>query len=50
MHPGVVMRRMLKLMRDGIPGRHGQEDDDGAGDNPDDASEPGVLHMKKTEL
>ncbi len=49
MHAGIVMRRMLEFMRDGIPGRHGQEDDDGTGDNPDDASKSETWHRQKTE-
>lgn len=49
MHAGIVMRRMLEFVRDGIPGRHGQEDDDGTGDNPDDASKSETWHRHKTE-
>lgn len=47
MHAGVVMRRMLELMRHRAAGRHGQQDDDGTGHDPDDAFEERTSHREK---
>ena len=49
MHAGIVVRRMLKFMRDRTTGRHRQEGNDGEGDNPHNAFEAGTSHMTKTE-
>ncbi len=48
MHAGIVMRRMLKFMRNRAAGRHGQQDNDGEGNDPNDASEERNSHRIKT--
>lgn len=49
MHAGVVMRRMLELMRNRAAGRHGQQGNDGEGDDPNDGFETGCSHSRKTK-
>lgn len=46
MHAGAVMRRMLEFMRHCVPGRHGQQDQDGTGHHPHDASQERTSHKE----
>lgn len=48
MHAGVVMRRMLELMRNRAAGRQGQQGHDGESDDPHNASEDWTSHREKT--
>lgn len=47
MHAGVVVRRMLDLMRDGAAGRQAQQQDDGTGHDVSDEFEERRTHRKK---
>ena len=48
-HPGIVVRGMLKLMRDCAARRHRQEGNDGEDNRPDDAMNAGTTHRQSTQ-